>query len=78
MGMEQARRAVRRADEESGREGMGEWGEKVERVWEFLKESGGLEHLTTRGGDRGSRKRGREEDGGEEGEDVKMEIEMAS
>ncbi|GAA5988460.1 hypothetical protein JCM5350_005200 [Sporobolomyces pararoseus] len=43
MNQEDARKAVRRSDEESGREGMGEWGEKVERVWEFLKTSGGLD-----------------------------------
>lgn len=42
MGEKEARKSVRRSDEDSSREGMGEWGEKVERVWEFLRESMGL------------------------------------
>lgn len=41
MGEKEARKSVRRSDEDSSREGMGEWGEKVERVWEFLRESMG-------------------------------------
>ncbi|GAA6012842.1 hypothetical protein JCM11491_006196 [Sporobolomyces phaffii] len=49
---DEARRAVRRADEDVGREGMGEWGEKVERVWEFLRESAGL-HLVAEDPDGG-------------------------
>ena len=49
MNGKEARRVVGAVD-------GGEWGEKVERVWEFLKEGGGLKEER------------REEDGEEEGE----------
>jgi len=82
-----ARKAVRRRDEEIGRSGMGEWGEKVERVWEFLKESGGLQQQQTLSSDdvsvgvKRKREEEEEEDDDEGGEDeenkfVKMELEV--
>ncbi|GAA5960143.1 hypothetical protein JCM3765_002485 [Sporobolomyces pararoseus] len=78
MNQEDARKAVRRSDEESGREGMGEWGEKVERVWEFLKTSGGLDqHLDTNKNNLGKRNRDDQEaeEGDQEVEEVGMNIE---
>ena len=45
MGSEEARKVVVRGEGEAG----GEWGEKVERVWEFLVETGGLRRVEKEG-----------------------------
>lgn len=63
MGAREAREvAGAPAEGEGGSEAQEEWGEKVERVWEFLKDTGGLgrgvpprrEDHDANGGDTGS------------------------